>query len=349
MLALLLYPLRKHVPWMRGAGSVSHFGFDSHMALGLIGPTLILYHANFGLGSANSNVALWSMLIVAGSGLVGRFFYAKDSPRALRQARWGPRVDVRSGAISRSVLNSLIWAAEMLARIDALERKSFESAGGVLGAAVKAVVTTSEARRLRKALHRRIKSAIKVSEEKAKKWCSKGIARSSCIVRPIFSAHWTGRGTFILWKAVFRLAHSSSAAFFPSYIHCDHSCRCGPFILAPAGNWRSAWFVGWAFWLLRTAQTVIERLVSPGPLTEAHAKYEKTCNQCHTAFDKNAQASLCLDCHKDVAKDFQRANGLSWQGARNAKHTLQDLSYGTWRPHIQHQPLLIQRRHLITP
>ena len=58
------------------------------------------------------------------------------------------------------------------------------------------------------------------------------------------------------------------------------------------------------------AQTVIERLVSPGPLTKAHEKYEKTCNQCHTAFDKSAQASLCLDCHKDVAQDFQRAMGF---------------------------------------
>ncbi|MEZ5921964.1 MAG: hypothetical protein R3C60_11510 [Parvularculaceae bacterium] len=48
MLALLLYPLRKHAPFMRGAGPVSYW-FRMHMALGLIGPTLILYHAHFGL------------------------------------------------------------------------------------------------------------------------------------------------------------------------------------------------------------------------------------------------------------------------------------------------------------
>ena len=165
MLALLLYPLRKHVPWMRGAGSVS-FWFRLHMALGLIGPTLILYHANFGLGSANSNVALWSMLIVAGSGLVGRFFYAK-----IHRGLYGKRAEARElmseAAQFRAALNSDM-GTEMLARIEALERKSFESAGGVLGAAVKAVVTTGEARRLRKVLHRRIKSAIKIAGKRRK-------------------------------------------------------------------------------------------------------------------------------------------------------------------------------------
>ena len=47
------------------------------MLLGVAGPVLILYHANFGLGSTNSNIALICMLIVAGSGLFGRLFYSK--------------------------------------------------------------------------------------------------------------------------------------------------------------------------------------------------------------------------------------------------------------------------------
>jgi hypothetical protein len=47
------------------------------MALGVIGPIMVLYHCNFSLGSVNSNVALFSMLIVAGSGLIGRFIYTR--------------------------------------------------------------------------------------------------------------------------------------------------------------------------------------------------------------------------------------------------------------------------------
>ena len=47
-----------------------------HMVLGLIGPLLILYHCNFQLGSFNSQVALYCMVLVAGSGIIGRHFYA---------------------------------------------------------------------------------------------------------------------------------------------------------------------------------------------------------------------------------------------------------------------------------
>jgi len=47
------------------------------MILGLVGPVLILFHSNFQLGSLNSNVALFAMLVVATSGLVGRYLYGK--------------------------------------------------------------------------------------------------------------------------------------------------------------------------------------------------------------------------------------------------------------------------------
>jgi len=76
MLLLLLYPLRKRLAWLRALGSVT-FWFRLHMALGLLGPTLILLHANFKLGSLNSNVAMLAMLIVATSGIFGRYLYSK--------------------------------------------------------------------------------------------------------------------------------------------------------------------------------------------------------------------------------------------------------------------------------
>lgn len=76
MLVLLLYPVRKKIPLLRSAGAVTHW-FRLHMILGLVGPLLILYHCNFRLGSFNSQVALYSMLIVAISGVFGRHFYAR--------------------------------------------------------------------------------------------------------------------------------------------------------------------------------------------------------------------------------------------------------------------------------
>jgi hypothetical protein len=76
MLALLLYPLRKRFRIMQKLGATRHW-FRMHMIFGLLGPLLILYHCNFELGSFNSRVAFYCMLLVAGSGIIGRHFYAR--------------------------------------------------------------------------------------------------------------------------------------------------------------------------------------------------------------------------------------------------------------------------------
>jgi hypothetical protein len=76
MLLLLVYPLRKRVRALAFMGTTKRW-FQAHMALGVIGPLLVLFHANFSLGATNSNVALACMLIVSGSGLFGRYFYSR--------------------------------------------------------------------------------------------------------------------------------------------------------------------------------------------------------------------------------------------------------------------------------
>lgn len=74
MLLLFAYPLRKRLRVMQQLGSARPW-FVVHMVLGVAGPVLILLHSGFRIGSLNAGVALWSMLIVAGSGVVGRFLY----------------------------------------------------------------------------------------------------------------------------------------------------------------------------------------------------------------------------------------------------------------------------------
>ena len=76
MLLLLLYPLRKHGWAFRGVGPIRAW-FHTHMALGILGPTMVLLHSNFQLGSTNSTVALVSALVVGSSGYVGRFAYSR--------------------------------------------------------------------------------------------------------------------------------------------------------------------------------------------------------------------------------------------------------------------------------
>lgn len=128
MLALLVYPARKRMPSLAALGSPRTW-FRIHMVLGVVGPLAILYHSTYRLGAANSNVALISMLIVAGSGLVGRYLYGRihhglygraanlkelreDAARiksagsgtARLLPELGPRIDAAEQAIDRGVL-----------------------------------------------------------------------------------------------------------------------------------------------------------------------------------------------------------------------------------------------------
>src|SRR5579859_3987299 len=76
ILSQLLYAVRKRVPSLRFMGSVPGW-FQTHMILGIVGPMCILIHCGFSLGATNSNIALFSMLTVSGSGIFGRYFYSK--------------------------------------------------------------------------------------------------------------------------------------------------------------------------------------------------------------------------------------------------------------------------------
>jgi hypothetical protein len=80
----------------------------------------------------------------------------------------------------------------------------------------------------------------------------------------------------------------------------------------PGRNWIVAvLMLGLGVFLPRvsTAAT-LESLLSPGKLSRAHAKYEGECSQCHDRSDRNRQAQLCADCHKDIAADLKAGRGL---------------------------------------
>lgn len=119
MLALLLYPLRKRLRILHYLGPTKHW-FRMHMAFGLVGPLLILYHCNFRLGSVNSQVALYSMLLVAGSGIVGRHIYAR-----IHRGLYGRKTSLRElrSDLSASVEKSHGLAnlmPKLVARLDAM-------------------------------------------------------------------------------------------------------------------------------------------------------------------------------------------------------------------------------------
>ena len=102
MLLLLLYPSGKKSALLRRLGMVKHW-FRVHMLIGLIGPLLILYHCNFSVDAMNSKVALYSMLGVAFSGIIGRYIYTR-----IHRGLYGKRANIEElrSEISDSLENS---------------------------------------------------------------------------------------------------------------------------------------------------------------------------------------------------------------------------------------------------
>lgn len=122
MLLLLAYPLVKRTKLL-GNGEHSSFWFRWHMVFGILGPVLILYHSNFSTGATNSNVALFSMVVVALSGVIGRYIYGR-----VHNGMYGAKLDV--GAL--------------LARATRLVSEVEDDVGGASGVIAKALADFGE-------------------------------------------------------------------------------------------------------------------------------------------------------------------------------------------------------------
>ncbi len=122
MLALLIYPARKRLPVLAVIGG-PRMWFQIHMALGVIGPICILYHCGYHLGATNSNVALVSMLIVAGSGLVGRYLYARIHHGLYGQKATLAELRTEAERLKDDSAGAARLLPEFAARLDAAERR----------------------------------------------------------------------------------------------------------------------------------------------------------------------------------------------------------------------------------
>lgn len=131
MLALLFYPLRKNVRFMHNWGPLSWW-FRLHMLFGIGGPILVLFHSTFHVGSLNAGVALTSMLLVAGSGVLGRFIYTR-----IHHGLYGRRATLeeeraRLAADESGIHRAMIAGPAGEVRLKAFEAGALAPAGGFI-------------------------------------------------------------------------------------------------------------------------------------------------------------------------------------------------------------------------
>lgn len=208
MLLLLLYPLRKRFRFMRLLGATKHW-FRIHMLLGVVGPILILFHANFGLGSLNSNIALISMLLVAGSGLVGRYFYSK-----IHYGLYGRKMNLAelreitedSGSRLGSVLSS---SPELKERLHKYEQSVLKPPSTFLHSVARVVFMGIRVRLARAAVWRILKRGLKSQAAQAG-WSRAERRRHAKEARQYLSVYFaTARKVvgFNLYERLFALWH----------------------------------------------------------------------------------------------------------------------------------------------
>ncbi len=164
MLLLLLYPLRKQARFMRNIGPVKYW-FRMHMTFGVLGPVCILYHCDFQLGSMNSNVALFCMLTVASSGLVGRYLYMN-----IHNGLYGSKSnldELRQDAevIKQQLADRAAFAPRLLERLDSFEQRVLAPNCNVLMRALRNLFLGISVWRLRMALRRHIRAEIRKQAE----------------------------------------------------------------------------------------------------------------------------------------------------------------------------------------
>ncbi|RDH85730.1 MAG: pyridine nucleotide-disulfide oxidoreductase [endosymbiont of Galathealinum brachiosum] len=131
MLILLLYPLSKRLKVLTRWIPIRYW-FGIHMLFGIIGPTLILFHSNFQLGSTNSSIALFSMLLVAASGLIGRYIYTH-----IHHGLYGTRITLKELKLdtenNHTHLLSMVNMDDVLdSQLKIMEEKALKPYTGIL-------------------------------------------------------------------------------------------------------------------------------------------------------------------------------------------------------------------------
>lgn len=187
MVLLLLYPLRKTRRFMREMGPIKYW-FRAHMILGIIGPVLVLYHANFNIGSMNSRVVLLASLLVAGSGLFGRFFYAKVHNglygRKLSLLELKGVMESDKGAIKRV----LDYAPKLQARLFAFDDRVLRARYSLIGSALHGISIAFRAKWLQITLMMHLRRTLKVAARR-EKWSSTDMRKHAKESRRYIKAH----------------------------------------------------------------------------------------------------------------------------------------------------------------
>lgn len=209
MLMLLIYPLRKRLPVLKRFGDIRSW-FRWHMILGIVGPALVVVHSNFTLGSLNSRVALITMLIVAGSGLIGRFFYARIHS-GLYGRRSSAQDQIERLGLLKETMNIPPQArAEIRDILGQYERKRVDPSGSVWLGLLNAITGPFSHQSLRRRVTAKITAAQKANARPSRKQDRRAQRKQATEFKQALSGYFKAVArteAFYLYERLFALWH----------------------------------------------------------------------------------------------------------------------------------------------
>lgn len=147
MLLLFLYPMRKYTRFMQGMGPVKYW-FILHMVLGIGGPTLIMLHSTYKIGSMNAAIALYSMIVVVASGVIGRFLYRHIHRGFLGEKSSLHELQIEAGFVHDAVKSRFHFVPAVEVRLLAFEAETLQAGRATLGSHLRRIFVLPVRQRL---------------------------------------------------------------------------------------------------------------------------------------------------------------------------------------------------------
>ena len=145
MVLMLLYSVRKRVGALRRLGPLGRW-LDVHIFLGVFGPLLVVLHSSFKVQGLVA-LSFWSMVIVASSGVLGRYLYLQIPRTRAGEERALAELETEDRELSEQLRTRFRLDEAQLGRLDALV--AVPERTGLLGGFVRLV---TDDLRLRSAL-----------------------------------------------------------------------------------------------------------------------------------------------------------------------------------------------------
>jgi hypothetical protein len=130
MTLMMSYSLRKRVRWFRGRGQLRSW-LDFHIYCGIVGPLLIVLHSSLKVTGVVA-LSFWSMVVVAASGILGRYLYLQIPRRRSGDEMTLAEINEMSEGLNAQLMSEYGVSEKALHRIDNVAARSVDSSAGLL-------------------------------------------------------------------------------------------------------------------------------------------------------------------------------------------------------------------------